>query len=1524
MMKRVLSVVFAAAILVGLLAVFPVAANATSGMTVSQECVDRIKKIEGFHAIPYWDYSQWTVGFGSTCPTDKLEKYKAEGIPMEEANRLMMEQLAKFEEGVNSFADENGLKLTQGQFDALVSMTYNLGTGVIQNSGNRVNQAILQGATGNDLIFAFSVYCAAGGEFLPGLMRRRLVEANMYLNGRYDDYAPENYCYVLYNANGGTRDVIAQGYDCNLAAQPMSVPSYSGYTFVGWYTAANGGTKITSLDESTAGMTLYAHWAKGDSTPETDKNVEVTVTEEAVNVRIGPGMDYAICGGVFRNEKIKITGVTVVDGVRWGKFSKGWICLRYTNYALLTGDHDESADEGSQAEQIELPIMATVLSDSGVVVYNGPHSTYPQLKTLKKGTLIEITEIYTLFDVMWGKCADGWVQINLRLQLHDQQKLAHSFQVTINYQYYLNVRSGPGTSYSLVTTLANGTQVEIVAVEYVGDVPWGRCHLGWIHLGYTTFNADLLEVYSNHIYGQWYTAVEATCVSDGIERRDCSYCGQSEERTISKGSHSYGDWYVSEEGTCETPSQERRDCKNCDHFETRQNALGGHHFGDWYVTEEGDCQTPSKERRDCQYCDSYETRETENAAHKFDEWFTYQESTCTIAGEQWRLCMVCGYVESRALELAEHSYGQWYETVTPSAETEGEERRDCQHCDAYETRVLEKTEHIYGEWYVVQEPGCETEGLEQRDCQHCTEVLTRVIAATGHNMDQWYDLSAPTCTEKGVQCRVCLNCNLLENREVDALGHDYDEWIPLTETTCTQDGEQCRVCKTCAYMDVQSIAAEGHNFSNWITVSKATCEADGEQCRACVKCSFVEFKTIPALEHSFGAWVVVTEAACGQPGLERRDCDLCDHYETRELMASDHSFGDWYVYQPSNCGVDGEERRDCAKCGYVDSRVITAEPHAFGQWYTVSAGLERRDCANCGGYETRVTQVPDQTVTKVYGIVEEYYVQVRSGAGTGYASVGKLYYGDRVEILEQQTVSGSVWGRIGDDRWVCVTDCLELETVEETVTSKPVVYATVTVTLLNIRQAPNTNNVAVGYLLQGERVEILEQKTVSGAEWGRIESGWICLTDNARLETVFETENTAAQVVIRVMGTITYDGLNVRSGCGTSYSKVGTLAYGTCVEILEIGLSGSQVWGRVETGWIRVDGYVTLEMIRQELIDGHDYGQWYQVTAASCTTDGEERRDCSLCGESQTRTIPAFGHRYSNWTVVEEPTCVQQGVEAHICQNCMHSEIRSLPMGDHSYSNWYTTKPATTTEAGQERRDCQHCDVYETRETEMLQGDVTKTYGVLTGYSHVNIRAGAGSGFELLGKLEYGDVVEILEQQTDSSGRTWGRISENGWVCITGYLTLKTVTEPAGGPTTTTVTKTYGTVTASALNIRGGAGASFDLLGVLYQGARVEILEKQTDSSGRTWGRISENGWICLPGYVNQETVTEELSSDLLTVTLKVNTSRLKIYSETSTDSTNVGYLIFAAKVEVLELKVVDGQMWARILQGWIMGDDLV
>lgn len=69
---------------------------------------------------------------------------------------------------------------------------------------------------------------------------------------------------------------------------------------------------------------------------------------------------------------------------------------------------------------------------------------------------------------------------------------------------------------------------------------------------------------------------------------------------------------------------------------------------------------------------------------------------------------------------------------------------------------------------------------------------------------------------------------------------------------------------------------------------------------------------------------------------------------------------------------------------------------------------------------------------------------------------------------------------------------------------------------------------------------------------------------------------------------------------------------------------------------------------------------------------------------------------------------------------------------------------------------------------------VTKTYGTVT-YKYLRIRAGMGTNYAEVGRLKKDDRVEILETKTVGDG-TWGRITQ-GWIYITGYVKLETVTE---------------------------------------------------------------------------------------------------------------------------------------------------
>ena len=55
----------------------------------------------------------------------------------------------------------------------------------------------------------------------------------------------------------------------------LPTPTRSGYTFDGWYTAANGGTKITDTTKATANTTVYAHWTKNTETKAVVKDVKI-------------------------------------------------------------------------------------------------------------------------------------------------------------------------------------------------------------------------------------------------------------------------------------------------------------------------------------------------------------------------------------------------------------------------------------------------------------------------------------------------------------------------------------------------------------------------------------------------------------------------------------------------------------------------------------------------------------------------------------------------------------------------------------------------------------------------------------------------------------------------------------------------------------------------------------------------------------------------------------------------------------------------------------------------------------------------------------------------------------------------------------------------------------------------------------------------------------------------------------------------------------------------------------------------
>ena len=121
------------------------------------------------------------------------------------------------------------------------------------------------------------------------------------------------------------------------------------------------------------------------------------------------------------------------------------------------------------------------------------------------------------------------------------------------------------------------------------------------------------------------------------------------------------------------------------------------------------------------------------------------------------------------------------------------------------------------------------------------------------------------------------------------------------------------------------------------------------------------------------------------------------------------------------------------------------------------------------------------------GIVTGNGLNVRSGPGTGYASVGNYASGTRVNILEQITVNGTTWG-CTDKGWIS----LGYVYVDGTRTNDAAT-GTVTGDNVNIRSGPGTGYASVGSLSSGETVEILAQFEFNGTFWGCTSKGWVCM-----------------------------------------------------------------------------------------------------------------------------------------------------------------------------------------------------------------------------------------------------------------------------------------------------------------------------------------------------------------------------------------------------------------------------------------------
>ncbi|PRE30445.1 muraminidase [Burkholderia multivorans] len=144
---------------------------------VTEEGLNLIKRFEGFSPNIYICPAGYpTVGYGHVLLAHEQDQFAA-GITPAQATELLRKDAAIAERAVLRLIS---VPLTDGQFDALVSFTFNLGAGALQRSSLRrkVNRGEHESVPAELMKWVW-----AAGKKVSGLIRRREIEGALYKSG---------------------------------------------------------------------------------------------------------------------------------------------------------------------------------------------------------------------------------------------------------------------------------------------------------------------------------------------------------------------------------------------------------------------------------------------------------------------------------------------------------------------------------------------------------------------------------------------------------------------------------------------------------------------------------------------------------------------------------------------------------------------------------------------------------------------------------------------------------------------------------------------------------------------------------------------------------------------------------------------------------------------------------------------------------------------------------------------------------------------------------------------------------------------------------------------------------------------------------------------------------------------------------------------------------------------------------------------------------------------------------------------
>ena len=349
---------------------------------------------------------------------------------------------------------------------------------------------------------------------------------------------------------------------------------------------------------------------------------------------------------------------------------------------------------------------------------------------------------------------------------------------------------------------------------------------------------------------------------------------------------------------------------------------------------------------------------------------------------------------------------------------------------------------------------------------------------------------------------------------------------------------------------------------------------------------------------------------------------------------------------------------------------------------------------------------------------------------------------------------------------------------------------------LNVRSGAGTSYSKIGSLKGNEKVEIVQE--LSG--WYKIKynSGYGYVSKDYIKDTPSNNNDNTETEKVTHTGTVNTDSLNVRSGAGTSYNKIGSLSKGTKVEI--VGTTN---------GWYKIKYNSSYGFISDDYVSN-------VITVGSGS--GSNNGSSSNNGETIIKTGVVYNTDSLN---VRSGSSTSYSVIGTLKRNAKVEIVKVEANG------WYKIKHGSSYGY--------ISNAYVTNVTNVSNGN-DNTQTSKTGYVYnagtLNVRNGAGTSYTKIGSLSDGNKVEIVGE---SNG--WYKIKYNNGY---GYVSKSYIS--SNPPVNNNTTKT-GIVNTASLNVRSGAGTSYSKIGSLSKGTKVEILDEKSG-----WYKVKltngTTGWV--------------------------------------------------------------------------------